>query len=84
MKCLKCLDLSYCEKVEKLLEELGCLESLKELYIVGAGISDLPRSIFQLKGLRIIGSRDQLESCGFTSFTELHPGTKIDLYAVEL
>ncbi|KAF5789045.1 putative leucine-rich repeat domain superfamily [Helianthus annuus] len=84
MKCLKYLNLFGCDKVEKLPEELGCLESLKELYIVDAGISGLPESIFQLKGLRIIGSRGQLEACGFTSFTELHPGTNFDLYAVEL
>ncbi|KAM0008732.1 putative TIR domain, P-loop containing nucleoside triphosphate hydrolase [Helianthus debilis subsp. tardiflorus] len=65
MKCLKRLDLSYCDQVEKLPEELGCLECLKELYIEGSGISRLPQCIYQLKGLRVIGS-EQLESCGFT------------------
>ncbi|XP_035832724.1 disease resistance protein RPV1 [Helianthus annuus] len=67
MKCLKGLDLSYCDQVKKLPEELGSLECLKELYIEGSGISRLPQCIYQLKGLRIIGSREQLESCGFTS-----------------
>ncbi|XP_021979192.1 disease resistance protein RPV1-like [Helianthus annuus] len=71
MKCLKRLDVSGWDKVEKLPEELGCLECLKELNINAAGISCLPQSIYQLKGLRISGSREQLESCGFTPFTEL-------------
>ncbi|KAI3827272.1 hypothetical protein L1987_01344 [Smallanthus sonchifolius] len=62
MKCLKSLNLSYCILVEKLPEELGHLECLKELYIDGAGISRLPQSIHQLKGLVIVGSRGQLES----------------------
>ncbi|KAD6454810.1 hypothetical protein E3N88_09516 [Mikania micrantha] len=55
LKCLKKLDLSHCRQVEKLPEALGRVECLKKLKIVGAGISRLPKSIFQLKDLRIIG-----------------------------
>ncbi|KAI3724883.1 hypothetical protein L1987_64650 [Smallanthus sonchifolius] len=80
MKCLKSLNISYCILVEKLPEELGHLECLKELYIDGAGISRLPQSIHQLKGLVIVGSRGQLDSYGFTSITEISAGS----YYVEL
>ncbi|KAI3724892.1 hypothetical protein L1987_64660 [Smallanthus sonchifolius] len=66
MKLLKGLNLSGCILVEKLPEELGRLECLKKLYTHGAGISRLPHSIYQLKGLRIFGSVGQLESYGFT------------------
>ncbi|KAI3827279.1 hypothetical protein L1987_01352 [Smallanthus sonchifolius] len=66
MKFLKGLNLSGCILVEKLPEELGRLECLKKLYTHGAGISRLPHSIYQLKGLRIFGSVGQLESYGFT------------------
>ncbi|KAJ0751850.1 putative P-loop containing nucleoside triphosphate hydrolase, leucine-rich repeat domain superfamily [Helianthus annuus] len=85
MKCLKRLDLSSCDQVENLPEEIGCLECLKELNIFSEGISRLrlPQSIFQLKGLRITGSREQLQSYGFTSFTESYPGS-LNFYAVEL
>uniref|UniRef100_A0A251RV29 Putative leucine-rich repeat domain, L domain-like protein n=2 Tax=Helianthus annuus TaxID=4232 RepID=A0A251RV29_HELAN len=85
MKCLKRLDLSSCDQVENLPEEIGCLECLKELNIFSEGISRLrlPQSIFQLKGVRITGSREQLESYGFTSFTESYPGS-LNFYAVEL
>ncbi|KAJ0532110.1 putative TIR domain, P-loop containing nucleoside triphosphate hydrolase [Helianthus annuus] len=70
MKRLKRLYLSYCNQLEKLPDELGCLDCLKELNIQGTQISCLPRSIYQLKGLVITGYREQLESCGFTSFRE--------------
>lgn len=61
------LDLSNCHQVAELPEEIGRLECLKELDITGTGISHLPQSIFRVKGLRIVGSRWLLESCGFTS-----------------
>lgn len=61
------LNLSNCVKVAELPEEIGRLEYLKELDITGTGISHLPESIFRMKGLRIAGSRQLLESCGFTS-----------------
>ncbi|KAK9057663.1 hypothetical protein SSX86_022499 [Deinandra increscens subsp. villosa] len=71
LKCLQRLDLSYCILVTKLSEEFGRLKCLKELNIEGTGISHLPQSIHQLKGLRIIGSRWRLESHGFTSLIEM-------------
>ncbi|KAJ0524454.1 putative leucine-rich repeat domain superfamily [Helianthus annuus] len=71
MKSLKYLDLRFCMLVEKLPEEFGRLESLEEINIEGAGISRLPQSIFELKGLYIVGSRWRLESYGFTSLKEI-------------
>ncbi|PWA78455.1 disease resistance protein (TIR-NBS-LRR class) family [Artemisia annua] len=61
------LDLSNCIQVAELPVEIGRLECLKELDITQTGISRLPESIFRVKGLRIVGSRRLLESCGFTS-----------------
>ncbi|PWA65204.1 toll/interleukin-1 receptor (TIR) domain-containing protein [Artemisia annua] len=61
------LDLSNCIQVAELPEEIGRLECLKELDITETGIRHLPQSIFRVKGLRIVGSRWLLESCGFTS-----------------
>ncbi|KAI3724890.1 hypothetical protein L1987_64658 [Smallanthus sonchifolius] len=70
MKSLLYLDLRYCILVEKLPEELGRLECLKELDIEGAGISRLPQSIFQLKNLCIFGSRWRLESEALINIVE--------------
>lgn len=67
MISLNCFRLPHCILVEKLPEEIGKLECLKELNIEGTGIRHLPESIFWLKGLRIIGHKWFLESCGFTS-----------------
>ena len=39
---------------------------MKELNILGSGISHLPHSLYGLRGLRIIGDRWLLESCGLT------------------
>ncbi|PWA94291.1 disease resistance protein (TIR-NBS-LRR class) family [Artemisia annua] len=64
MKRLEHLVLSQCIRVEKLPEEFGRLKCLKELKIQGTWISHLPQSIFGLKGLRIVGDRWFLESCG--------------------
>nr|GEW63178.1 hypothetical protein [Tanacetum cinerariifolium] len=66
MKCLKSLELTYCIQVEKLPEAIGRLDCLKELNILGSGISHLPHSLYGLRGLRIIGDRRLLESCGLT------------------
>ncbi|KAJ9551577.1 hypothetical protein OSB04_015622 [Centaurea solstitialis] len=67
MKRLERFHLGYCVAIEKLPEELGRLECLKELNIEGTSIRHLPQSIFELKGLRIVGIRWLLESFGFTS-----------------
>ncbi|PWA78453.1 toll/interleukin-1 receptor (TIR) domain-containing protein [Artemisia annua] len=69
MKRLKHLHLFSCIQFEKLPEELGRLKCLKELNIQGTWISHLPQSIFGLKGLRIVGDRWFLESCGLTPKT---------------
>ncbi|GKC91194.1 disease resistance TIR-NBS-LRR class family protein, partial [Tanacetum coccineum] len=66
MKRLKSLKLTYCIQVEKLPEAIGRLDCLKELNILGSGISHLPHSLYGLRGLRIIGDRRLLESCGLT------------------
>ncbi|XP_076925989.1 TMV resistance protein N-like [Bidens hawaiensis] len=73
--------LGFCDKIKKLPEEFGSLECLKVLDIDGTGIGCLPQSIYQLKGLRIYGSREQLELNGFSSMTELIRGV---FYRVEL
>ncbi|MFS7900925.1 putative leucine-rich repeat domain superfamily [Helianthus anomalus] len=73
IRSLEYLHIPYCILVDKLPEELGRLECLKELNIEGAGISRLPQSIFELKGLRIIGTRWRLES---HDFKELLTGYK--------
>ncbi|GKC44743.1 Toll/interleukin-1 receptor domain-containing protein [Tanacetum coccineum] len=52
---LQCLDLTGCFRIEELPEVIGCLEYFKELDITGSGITCLPKSIYQLRGLRIIG-----------------------------
>ncbi|KAJ0751838.1 putative leucine-rich repeat domain superfamily [Helianthus annuus] len=67
MECLSDLNLQFCLLVKKLPKEFGDLKRLNTLNIVGAGIRHLPYSIFRVKGLRITGSRGQLESCGFTN-----------------
>nr|GEW01772.1 Toll/interleukin-1 receptor (TIR) domain-containing protein [Tanacetum cinerariifolium] len=52
-------------KIKKELpDEIGHLESLKELDITGANICHLPQSIFRINGLRIVGDRWLFESCG--------------------
>nr|GEX05120.1 disease resistance protein [Tanacetum cinerariifolium] len=61
------LNLRFCFQLAELPEEIGRLGCLKDLDIGGTDISQLPESIFRLKGLRIVGSRWLLKSCGFTS-----------------
>ncbi|KAL7607403.1 hypothetical protein Lser_V15G19506 [Lactuca serriola] len=67
LKRLTSLELDHCLLFEKLPEELGRLEHLVELCVRGTRIIHLPQSILLVKGLRISGSRELLESCGFTS-----------------
>nr|GEU43538.1 hypothetical protein [Tanacetum cinerariifolium] len=66
MKHLKQLCFWYCDKLEKLPDEIGCLECLEELDFTGTYLHHLPYSIFQLKGLRIIGPKQTLELCELT------------------
>ncbi|XP_055810839.1 TMV resistance protein N-like [Solanum dulcamara] len=50
---LEILDLSYCNLIDEgLPEDIGCLSSLKELYLDGNNFEHLPRSIAQLGALR--------------------------------
>ncbi|KAJ0954867.1 putative TIR domain, P-loop containing nucleoside triphosphate hydrolase [Helianthus annuus] len=53
LKCLKQLHLFGCERLEKLPEELGNLKCLQELEVRGSGITQLPQSIYSVKGLKI-------------------------------
>ncbi|GJT50096.1 Toll/interleukin-1 receptor domain-containing protein [Tanacetum coccineum] len=63
MKHLKQLCFRHCYKLKKLPDEIGCLECLEELDLTGTYLHHLPQSIFQLKGLRIIGRKRALELC---------------------
>ncbi|KAJ9551352.1 hypothetical protein OSB04_015397 [Centaurea solstitialis] len=71
MKRLRYFHLKYCFAVEKLPEEFNRLTCLEELNIEGTGITQLPQSIFMLKGLRIIAYIRLLLLCGFTSEIQL-------------
>nr|XP_043626385.1 disease resistance protein RPV1-like [Erigeron canadensis]XP_043626387.1 disease resistance protein RPV1-like [Erigeron canadensis] len=53
LKRLKKLDLMFCMKLRKLPGEVGDLENLRELNIECTSISQLPRSISLLKGLKL-------------------------------
>ncbi|KAM0030837.1 putative TIR domain, P-loop containing nucleoside triphosphate hydrolase [Helianthus debilis subsp. tardiflorus] len=87
LKHLKSLDLKFCWLLQHLPMEICRLECLQELYLtdcislqdipnnICAGIGCLPQSIYQLKGLHIIGSRWRLESYGFTSLIEISTNT---------
>ncbi|KAL7604209.1 hypothetical protein Lser_V15G19514 [Lactuca serriola] len=77
LKRLTFLKLDNCFFLEKLPEELGRLEHLEYLHVRGTSIIHLPQSILLAKGLWFIGSRELLESCGFTS--EIH-GSLSDCY----
>ncbi|KAJ9553976.1 hypothetical protein OSB04_018021 [Centaurea solstitialis] len=70
MKCLRYFHLKYSVAVKKLPEEFGCLTCLEELNIEGTGITQLPQSVFLLKGLRVVASMRIFWLCGFTS--EIH------------
>ncbi|GJW06809.1 Toll/interleukin-1 receptor domain-containing protein [Tanacetum coccineum] len=58
---LKHLRLRFCIGIDTLPEDIGRLECLRELNISRTGISYLPRSIFQLKGLCIVTSSETSE-----------------------
>nr|GFA26511.1 hypothetical protein [Tanacetum cinerariifolium] len=62
---LERLMLFFCDHLVWL-PELGSVKCLKELNIRRTGIRCLPQSIFQLKGLRIIGSAEIFESYGLS------------------
>ncbi|KAL8239796.1 hypothetical protein R6Q59_016363 [Mikania micrantha] len=70
MKCLRSIHLPYIG-AQKLPDELGELEYLKELNIEGASITLLPDSILKKNGMCIVGSKGLLMRNGFTSFTEI-------------
>ncbi|MFS7889259.1 putative leucine-rich repeat domain superfamily [Helianthus anomalus] len=53
LKCLKVLKLFGCKRLEKLPEELGNLKSLQLLILLFTGITQLPQSIYSVKGLKI-------------------------------
>ncbi|GKB43128.1 disease resistance TIR-NBS-LRR class family protein [Tanacetum coccineum] len=76
LKRLKWLNVEACRHLGKLPEDIGqlkfleildLLECLEELNIVDSGISDLPQSIFGLKGLRIHASPELLQMYIFPS-----------------
>ncbi|KAK4707705.1 hypothetical protein R3W88_028630 [Solanum pinnatisectum] len=59
LRSLEHLDLSYCNLIDGgLPEDIGCLRSLKELYLCGNNFEHLPRSIAQLGALRFLNLSD--------------------------
>ncbi|KAF5761293.1 putative leucine-rich repeat domain superfamily [Helianthus annuus] len=52
LKCLKELSLFKCRGLEKLPDELGNLKCLQYLEVWGSGITQLPQSIYSVKGLK--------------------------------
>ncbi|CAH1444351.1 unnamed protein product [Lactuca virosa] len=64
LKYLKCLGLDDCKLLEKLPEDLDRLQHLERLDLGECtSISRLPHDICLLKGVRISGLRDLLQSC---------------------
>ncbi|GJU20362.1 TMV resistance protein N-like protein [Tanacetum coccineum] len=61
MDCLECLDLTGCIRIEELPEVIGCLEYLKELDITRTTITRLPKSLYDLKSLKIRGPPRSLD-----------------------
>ncbi|KAJ0837140.1 putative TIR domain, P-loop containing nucleoside triphosphate hydrolase [Helianthus annuus] len=53
LKCLKELNLWRCARVKKLPKELGNLKCLQLLDVRRTGITELPQSIYSVKGLKI-------------------------------
>ena len=51
LKLMECLDLSRCSNCDNLPENLGNLKGLKELYLSGTAIKELPLSIEGLTAL---------------------------------
>ncbi|MFS7889262.1 putative leucine-rich repeat domain superfamily [Helianthus anomalus] len=68
LKCLRRLYFRRCGMLEKLPEELGNLKSLQLLDVWGSGITQLPQSIYSVKGLESI--RNQLVNCCDEVYTE--------------
>ncbi|PWA45460.1 toll/interleukin-1 receptor (TIR) domain-containing protein [Artemisia annua] len=64
------LNLSGCALLEKLPEDIGQSECLEELDITYTGISHLPQSIFEMKGLIIAARQELLELYDFPSEIE--------------
>ena len=58
LKLLKCLDLLGCLYFDNLLENLGNLEGLKELYLSGTVIIELPSLIVGLTALTLLILKD--------------------------
>ncbi|XP_055828995.1 uncharacterized protein LOC129897167 isoform X2 [Solanum dulcamara] len=66
---LEHLDLSYCNLIDGgLPEDIGCLHSLKELYLCGNNFEHLPRSIAQLGALRSLNLSDCKRLKGLPGF----------------
>nr|KAJ0188855.1 hypothetical protein LSAT_V11C900492940 [Lactuca sativa] len=64
---LEQLDLGECKILQDIPIGICKMKCLKWLNVAGTSISRLPHDICFLKGMRISGSRDLLQSCGFTS-----------------
>ncbi|KAL7582154.1 disease resistance protein RPV1 [Lactuca sativa] len=65
---LEQLDLGECKILQDIpIGSICKMKCLKWLDVAGTSISRLPRDICLLKGVCILGSRDLLQSCGFTS-----------------
>ena len=58
LKLLECLDLSGCSNCDNLPENLGNLRGLKELYLSGTTIKEVPSSIEGLTALTLLTLRD--------------------------
>ncbi|KAG5574241.1 hypothetical protein H5410_054375, partial [Solanum commersonii] len=55
---LENLDLSDCKRLTQLPEDIGCLSSLKKLYLNGNNFEHLPQSISELGALRLLELSD--------------------------
>ncbi|CAI9284457.1 unnamed protein product [Lactuca saligna] len=82
LECLKHLSLCYCIQLLNLPEELVRLECLKMLDLTHTFICHLPQSIFLLKGLRIVGSRELLQSCDLRS--EIQPSIYDEFFYMDV
>ncbi|KAJ0751835.1 putative non-specific serine/threonine protein kinase [Helianthus annuus] len=59
MTRLKCLALSGCHQVQRLPEEIGCLQCLEELDLTGyKSLQDIPNSIGKMKSLKRLDLSD--------------------------
>ncbi|XP_055828728.1 TMV resistance protein N-like isoform X2 [Solanum dulcamara] len=70
LRSLEDLDLSYCNLIEGgLPEDIGCLSSLKKLYLNRNNFENLPQSIAQLSALRSLYLSDCYRLKEFPGFT---------------